>query len=110
MAYSLEGKSTRDGVSVYNNGGANIAPDGRADLRVVGNQDRNLTVYWQLPNPDPEAQADDWTLYDGEGNLPGPAPTYGADVYVGLITYAAGQAGIPFVGTCDTFQGSEQSP
>ena len=73
--------------------------------RIVGDVDHALTVYWQVPNPDPGNQADAWTLYNGDGALPGPAPSYGAEVYVGLITYAYELQGVPFVGTCDALEG-----
>lgn len=106
--FSIEGKSTLDGVSTWDNEGADVAPLGRADLRVVGNADRTITVYWQAPNADPAAQKDDWKPYRGTGTLSGPAPEFGPEVYVGLITYAAGQPGVPFVGTCDSFEGTEQ--
>ena len=38
------------------------------------------------------------------GELPGDKPAYGEEVYVGLITYAAGKTGLPFAGTADRFQ------
>jgi hypothetical protein len=106
--FSIEGKSTVDGVSVWDNEGPNVAPSGRADLRVVGDADHTLSVYWQPPNPDPGSQTDDWQPYNGTGKLSGPAPTFGPEVYVGLITYAVGETGVPFVGTCDSFEGIEQ--
>ncbi len=99
--YTVEGKNTVDGNSSVNDVGANTAPDGRADIRIVGNPDRTLTVYWQVPNLDPTNTPDQWTLYRGDGTLPGPAPAYGDEVYVGLITYAYQSNGLPFVGTCD---------
>lgn len=99
--FTVEGKNTCDGVSAVNDVGADSAPDGRADIRIVGNEDRTLTVYYQEPNPDPGTIADSWTLYGTDGSLPGTQPSYGETVYIGLITYAQGQAGIPFVGTAD---------
>jgi len=99
--FTIEGKNTVDGSSSVNDIGSNEAPDGRADIRIVGNEDNSLTVYWQLPNLNFESVNDDWTLYRGTGILPGNAPAYGNNVYVGLITYAAGTTGVPFVGTCD---------
>jgi hypothetical protein len=36
--------------------------------------------------------------------LPGTTPTYGNSVYVGLITYAFSNTGVPFVGTCDSIE------
>lgn len=104
-AFTIEGKNTVGGSSTQNDTGANTAPNGRADIRIVGNADRTLTVYWQTPNPSPGQQADDWTLYQGTGTLPGQAPAFGDTVYVGLITYAFGYGGIPFVGTCDAIEG-----
>ncbi|MCA9622943.1 MAG: hypothetical protein KC731_28185 [Myxococcales bacterium] len=103
--FTVEGKNTLDGNSSVNDAGANILPAGRADIRIVGNADHTLTVYWQEPNPSPGSIADDWNLYNGDGNLPGPAPSYPDVVYIGLITYAFGYNGIPFVGTCDAIEG-----
>ncbi|MBO6524093.1 MAG: T9SS type A sorting domain-containing protein [Balneolaceae bacterium] len=95
--FTIEGKNTLNGVSSVNDAGEGIVPDGRADIRIVGNEDRTITVYWQLP----EQAEDNWTLYNDTGTLPGTAPTYGDSVYVGLITYVFEQNGLPFVGTCD---------
>lgn len=102
--YTIEGKNTLNGDSSVNDIGANTVPDGRADIRIVGNEDRTLTVYWQLPNSNYETDSDNWTLYGNTGNLPGTPPNYGNTVYVGLITYAFGSNGVPFVGTCDAIQ------
>ena len=102
--FTIEGKNTLDGSSSVNDIGANTVPDGRADIRVVGNQDRTITIHWQIPNLDFDNTADDWQLYSETGNLPGTAPEFGANVYVGLITYAYGTNGVPFVGTCDAIQ------
>jgi hypothetical protein len=99
--FTIEGKNTINGSSSVDDIGSNMAPLGRADIRVVGNADRSLTIYWQAPNQTP----DNWQLYDGydngNGRLPGTEPAYDAEVYVGLITYAQGTTGVPFVGTCD---------
>ncbi|WP_190809097.1 hypothetical protein [Flagellimonas sp. S3867] len=102
--FTIEGKNTVDGNSSVNDIGANIVPDGRADIRIVGNQDRTITVHWQIPNLDYDTTADDWKLYNVTGNLPGNAPAFDSNVYVGLITYAFGSNGVPFVGTCDAIQ------
>lgn len=100
--FTIEGKNTNAGVSSVNDIGANTVPDGRADIRIVGNEDKTITVFWQLPNL--TGASDNWTLYNGTGNLPGTAPTYGEKVYVGLITYAFELTGVPFVGTCDAIE------
>lgn len=102
--FTIEGKNTLNGNSAVNDIGENTAPDGRADIRIVGNSDRTLTVSWQVPNLDFENTTDDWTLYRSTGNLPGTAPEYGETVHIGLITYAYGNTGVPFVGTCDAIQ------
>ncbi|WP_420602147.1 hypothetical protein [Flagellimonas sp.] len=102
--FTIEGKNTLDGSSSVNDIGANTVPDGRADIRVVGNQDRTITIHWQIPNLDFNNTTDDWQLYNETGNLPGTAPEFDANVYVGLITYAYGTNGVPFVGTCDAIQ------
>lgn len=98
--FTIEGKNTVDGQSRVNDIGANTAPDGRADIRIVGNSDGSLTVYWQVPRTDASA-ADEWQLYRGTGQLPGPTAAFGSSVYIGLITYAYGTNGVPFVGTAD---------
>lgn len=102
--FTIEGKNTLNGDSSVNDIGANTVPAARADLRIVGNTDRSLTVYWQLPNSDFENTADQWTLYNDTGMLPGAAPEYGETVYIGLITYAFNTTGVPFVGSCDAIQ------
>lgn len=102
--FTIEGKNTLNGDSSVNDIGENTVPSGRADIRIVGNEDRTLTVFWQLPNMNYQIDSDSWTLYKGTGNLPGTPPDYGDSVYVGLITYAFGSTGIPFAGTCDTIQ------
>lgn len=98
--FTIEGKNTVDGQSRVNDIGANTAPAGRADIRIVGNSDGTLTVYWQVPRTDASA-ADEWQLYRGTGQLPGPTAAFGSSVYIGLITYAYGTNGVPFVGTAD---------
>ena len=104
--FSIEGKSTVNGVSTWDNEGGNAAPSGRADLRIVGKADQTLEVFWQSPNADPSATKDEWKPYNGTGKLSGPAPMFGPQVYVGLITYAVGETGVPFIGTCDSFEAS----
>ncbi|MEO9967934.1 MAG: hypothetical protein ABJF11_19235 [Reichenbachiella sp.] len=101
-SFTIEGKNTNEGSSSVNDIGANTVPDGRADIRIVGNEDQTITVYWQRPNL--TSDADNWTLYNGTGELPGEAPTFGEEVYVGLITYAFWFTGVPFVGTCDAIE------
>ncbi|TGV04681.1 hypothetical protein [Flavivirga rizhaonensis] len=103
-AFTIEGKNTLNGGSSVNDIGANTVPNGRADIRIVGSENNTLTVYWQLPNFTGDSTSDNWTLYNGTGNLPGTAPTYGNNVYVGLITYAFYTTGVPFVGTCDAIE------
>ncbi len=53
-ACTVEAKNTVDGSSTVDDAGANIVPDGRADLRVVGGADRRLRLYWQRPNLVPQ--------------------------------------------------------
>ena len=102
--YTIEGKNTNNGSSSVNDIGANTVPDGRADIRIVGDAQHQLTFYWHPPNPNPGVSQDSWNLYNGTGKLPGGQPSYGAIVYVGLITYAFLEKGVPFVGTCDGVQ------
>ena len=98
--FTVEGKSTTNGFSFVTDAGANIVPSGRADIRIVGTNANTLIVYWQTPKFGSET--DNWNLYNGNGILPG-SQTYGNSVYVGLITYAFNTTGVPFVGTCDSF-------
>lgn len=102
--YTIEGKNTVDGSSSVNDIGRNTVPEGRADIRIVGGEDNTILVYWQRPNLDYTNTDDNWNLYRDTGNLPGSAPAYESEVYIGLITYAYGQEGVPFVGTCDAIQ------
>ncbi|MCG6116590.1 MAG: hypothetical protein MEQ07_00070 [Aquimonas sp.] len=102
--FTVEGKNTRRGRSGVTDEGINSAPQGRADLRIVGLTDRSLRAYWQLPNPNSALQADNWRPYNGSGLLPGRAPRFPEWVYVGLITYAQGDEGLPFVGTADAIE------
>lgn len=99
--FTIEGKNTVNGNSRVNDIGSNTAPSGRADIRIVGNSDRTLTVYWQTPNLGSDTN-DDWQLYRGTGRLPGPTAAFGQSVYIGLITYAFGTGSVPFVGTADS--------
>ena len=101
--FTIEGKNTLNGSSRVNDIGANTAPSGRADIRIVGNSDRSLTVYWQTPNFGSDAN-DNWQLYRGTGNLPGPTAPFGQSVYIGLITYAFETPSGPFVGTADSVE------
>jgi len=103
-SFTVEGKNTVNGRSAVNDAGEGIVPSGRADLRVVGRADRTLTWYWQQPNVNPTTQADDWIPYRGNGNFPGPQAEFDSEVYIGLITYAANSASVPFVGTCDSVE------
>ncbi len=102
--FTIEGKNTVDGNSSVNDIGGNMVTNGRADIRIVGNENRTIDVYWQTPNLDFESTEDHWTAYTNSGDLPGTAPSFGNNVYVGLITYAFGSNGVPFAGTCDALQ------
>lgn len=108
--FTVEGKHTRGGRSGVTDEGAGVAPEGRADLRLVGLEDRSLRAYWQVPNPQPGVTPDAWRPYGGDGRLPGRAPRFPEWVYVGLITYAQGDAGLPFVGTADGIEYRDGRP
>jgi len=101
---TIEGKLTRDGVSTPTDIGQNQLPKGRADIRVVGATNGTLTVYWQQPNLTGNSNNDNWIPYNGTGNLPGELPVWGQSVYIGLITYAAGTSGVPFMGLADSLE------
>ena len=101
---TIEGKLTRDGVSTPTDIGQNQLPKGRADIRVVGAANGTLTVYWQQPNLTGNSNNDNWIPYDGTGNLPGALPVWGQSVYIGLITYAYGTSGVPFMGLADSLE------
>jgi hypothetical protein len=101
--FTIEGKNTVDGSSSVNDIGSNTAPGGRADIRIVGNNDRSLTVSWQTPNFG-SGFDDNWQLYRGTGHLPGTTAPFGLSVYIGLITYAFGSGSVPFVGTADSVE------
>ncbi|MCG8671316.1 MAG: PKD domain-containing protein [Pseudomonadales bacterium] len=110
--FTIEGKNTLNGSSSVDDIGANTVPNTKADIRIVGDSDGQLFVYWQLPNANPGVQADNWIAYEGNrgagsGKLPGTQPNYGSagsEVYIGLITYAFYSNGVPFVGTCDSIE------
>ncbi|MFY0685853.1 MAG: hypothetical protein JXQ90_01740 [Cyclobacteriaceae bacterium] len=95
VSFTIEGKNTVNGSSSVDDIGFNKVPEGRANIRIVGNEDRTLTVYWQ------RIDETEWNLYNDTGNLPGPLPVFENEVYIGLITYAYGDTNIPFVGTCE---------
>ncbi len=99
--FTIEGKNTLNGSSSVNDDGLNALPLGRADIRVEGTADGTLVVSWQAPNLSLDPGNDAFQLYRGTGELPGAAPDYGEEVYIGLITYAFELGGVPFVGTCD---------
>ena len=105
--FTIEGKNTVSGSSSVNDIGENTVPSAKADLRIVGNADHTLTVYWQQPNPNPGSLADNWKLYNNTGKLPGTAPAYGDEVYVGLITYAYDSVSVPLIGKADSFDITE---
>jgi hypothetical protein len=102
---TIEGKITNNGSSSMSDIGSNILPNGRADIRYVGDANGNLTAYWQLPNTTGDLSNDNWILYNSTGVLPGTIPDWnGSSVYVGLITYAYGSNGVPFIGVADSLE------
>lgn len=99
---TVEGKNTVNGYSWVTDVGVDKALNGRADILIQGLEDKTLRVFWQVPNPKPGELKDRWIAYNAHAKLPGDAPAYGDEVYVGLITYAQGENGLPFVGTADS--------
>ena len=98
--FTIDGKNAVAGRSRVNDNGSGTAPNGRADIRIVGNNERSLTIFWQPPDLGSGA-TDNWQLYGGTGRLPGPTAAFGPSVYIGLIAYAFGTLREPFVGTAD---------
>ena len=94
---TVEVKHTLEGVSAIGALPSGTLATTRADLRMVGDEAGNVTAYWQEPGTSP----DNWT----EIAIPGTQHDYGAQVYVGLITYH-GHGSRPFVGTCDALESS----
>ncbi|MBL1275474.1 MAG: hypothetical protein COB30_005255 [Ectothiorhodospiraceae bacterium] len=106
---TIEGKTTLNGESSVTDLGYNILPAGRADIMIVGQANGDLTVYWQLPNVSGNPQNDNWIAYQDAlnnppGTLPGTLPTWNGGVYVGIITYAQGNNGVPFMGVMESFE------
>ena len=107
---TIEGKMTLNGTSSVTDIGDSALPDGRADLMIVGQSDGSLLVYWQQPNLTGNPINDSWIAYDDyltnpPGVLPGDLPDWGVgNIYVGIITYAQGTNGVPFMGVLDSFE------
>lgn len=87
-----------------NDAGVNVVPDGRADLRLVGQSDNTILWYYQEPNLDYPNTPDNWIPYRGTGLMPGTPPVFGNTIYLGPITYAFGSNNVPFVGTIDAIE------
>lgn len=105
--FTVEGKNTVDGHSDVTDVGSNVAPTGRADIRIVGDKSGEVIAYWQLPRRNLKMGTDRWIPYGGGDNLPGDTPNYGRQgdaVYVGLITYAFMNQGVPFMGVADSVE------
>ncbi|MFK7913039.1 MAG: PKD domain-containing protein [Pseudomonadales bacterium] len=94
--FTIEGKNTVNGDSTTNDDGEDVLPLGRADIRIVGDSSRSLTVYYRAPNSN-----NSWIPYRGTGKMPGTEPNFGSEVYIGLITYAFRASSAGFVGTAD---------
>ena len=107
---TIEGKNTVNGSSSVNDAGANVVPDGRADLRLVGLSDHTIRWYYQVPNSDVANTADNWIPYNGTGLLPGTPPVFGNTIYIGPITYAFDSDNVPFVGTIDRIELVGETP
>lgn len=107
---TVEGKNTVNGSSTVNDAGANVVPDGRADLRLVGQSDNTILWYFQVPNFDVPNTPDNWIAYNGTGQMPGTPPIFGDTIYLGPITYAFGNNNVPFVGTIDSIELVGENP
>lgn len=102
--FTIEGKNTIFPSSSVDDDGANALPLGRGDIRVEGTAAKQLRIQWQAPNLSGDPGLDAWIDYRGSRLLPSPAPTFEDEVLIGLITYAQGTTGVPFVGTCDSVE------
>jgi len=97
--YTIESKNSLNGANNIADGGADLCPLGRADIRLVGNADSTITPFYRLPG-------DTTWLGSGAGmpdaGFQSPEP-FAATANVGLLSYTFGLQSEPFVGTCDAW-------
>lgn len=91
---TIETKVTTAGTSAVADEGFNAlgATDTRCDLRFVLDGSGNLSAWYRAAN-----SSDPWVAI----SWPGATPVFASGCYAGIITYAAGITGVPFVGTAD---------
>jgi hypothetical protein len=101
---TIEGKTTVAGSSSINSLASTLGDDAlvgtRADILLDFKDDGTTEWSWQEPNLTGDASLDSFTVYA----MPGPAQTFGPTAFVGIISYAFGTDGLPFVGTCDAVE------
>jgi len=103
---TIEAKTNASGSSSVNDVGTNAITGTRADFRIVGSAGKAITFQWQEPNQlgpggQPDPAQDSWSSAHA---FPGSEPAWPDTVYVGLVTYAFGTDGVPFVGTADAIE------
>lgn len=92
---TIESKITTNGVSIVaDEGFAPLGSIARADMRFVMALDGTLYAYYRAA-----LSSDPWIAISWPG---GSEPVFPNGCDAGLITYAAGSQGVPFVGTADS--------
>lgn len=97
--FGIEAKQTISNTSTVEAEAGGTFTQARGDIRIVGSAGKDITVYYQDNGTTP----DSWTLFSGDGDLPGTDVTFDDTVYVGLITYAD-DFSTAFVGTADSIE------
>jgi hypothetical protein len=94
--YTYEQKnSPGTGTNNIVDGGANVAPLGRLDLRIVGTASNEVEFYFRQPG------GTTWTrCTEAQFQL----PTFAATCRVGFLAYTFAGSSMPFVGTMDRWE------
>lgn len=97
--FTIEAKNNNAGTSNVTDEGADAAPLGRADLRVVGNGDGTINFFYRQPG---EGEGD-WVAAVVPG-FQNPEPFTLANIRVGLVAYKYTEFAANFVGVCDRWE------